>query len=222
MTKAEMENHRATYHALLSQARLALQEGHYDKAVKLASHSLDHVDGMMQYERKYEGREFDSIEAIDIVLRYAPLSFDYHVLDTLEILLKSQRRIDKHASDDLAGNLSDARKLMWKARLLWECLERSPERKQDDLYQALGGDQEQWRSIAGAWEKMGLVHRIPEGSSYRLALSTQLQATVLAKCISCGVVCKAPKATLLEAVVCPKCKTKVMFVFLSREASATK
>ena len=108
LKKSEMEAHRAAYYALIS-ARAALQQGLYHKAIDEASASWEYIDGMMQYERRYESKEFESVEGIDIVLEFAPLVFGFQSLEKLDELLRSQRRIDKHSSDDLAARLDSAR-----------------------------------------------------------------------------------------------------------------
>src|SRR5262245_15059909 len=115
LKKAEMEFHRDEYYALIGSARQALQQGTHVKAIELAVSSWEYIDGMMQFERRYESKTFDSIEGIDIVLNFAPLLFDFEALDRLQLLLRTQRRIDKHASDDLADKLTQARAVMWNA-----------------------------------------------------------------------------------------------------------
>ncbi|MBI3836686.1 MAG: hypothetical protein HY288_01965 [Planctomycetia bacterium] len=217
MKKAEMEDHHRQYDALISQARDAEQGGMYQKAIKLALSSWQYIDGMMQYERKYADRESVDIEGIDIVLSYAPLLFDFVSLDKLESLLKSQRRIEKNASGDLAINLSKARTLMWDAHRLWEYLEHNSESRQDDLYHDLGGDHERWQGIAAVWESVGILCRSPDGGSHRLALYTQMNESALGKCSNCGTVGKAPKAKFLVEINCPKCRTRTFFIILARQ-----
>ncbi len=222
MTKAETEIHREEYHALISKARCAEQEGLYREALDLALSSWDHIDGMMQYERKYDNREFVNVEGIDLVLKYAPFLFDFQSLDRLEALLKTQRRIERNTSEDLSDDLSMARTLMWETHRLWNLLEQNSEWRQDELRPALGGDQDRWRSMSETWEKMGLIRRTPDGRSHRLALYTQMRAAILAKCPSCGAVVKAAKAKLLESVLCPNCRQRVLFVLLLRDPSTSK
>lgn len=219
MKKADMEAHRAKYHALMSEARLAERAGLYRKAIESALASWDHIDGMIQFERKYEGKGFASIPTVEIILRYAPLLLDFQSLDALEILLKNFRRIERDTSDSLADKLARARARMWDNHRLWDHLERHPDIRQNELRRVLGGDQAQWRSVADAWEKMGLLRRTPEGGSYRVALSTRLGEPVPAKCPSCGEVVKAPKAIFLEKTACPECREDVLFVILSREVA---
>ena len=76
MTKAEMEQHSAAYHALMDQVSAAVRGGSYREAVDLAVSSFSHVDGMMQFDKKYGGKETTSVASIDLVLQYAPLMFD--------------------------------------------------------------------------------------------------------------------------------------------------
>ncbi len=206
----------------MGQARSALKDGRHDEAVQIAASSCKYIDGMMQFERKYEDREFSNIEAIDVVLDYAPLLFHSQVLDDLESLLKSQKRIDRDASDDLAGDLSKARTRMWEAYRLWNYIEQNGECRQDELRTALGGNQDQWRSIAESWEKIGLIRRTSESGTYRLSLATRIDAVVMAKCPACGMAVKWTKYKLLDKADCPKCRTKGMFVLLSRAPSTSK
>ncbi len=215
--KAEMEAHRREYYSLMDRARKALAEGSLREAVALAVASWEHVDGMMQYERRYEDKSFDSIEALDLVLKHAPLLFDSRSLEKLETLLKEKRRIARNTSQDLSQNLADARILMWEAHRLWDHLELESDVRQDELRKTLQGEQGRWQKISEAWADMGLILRIPEGPSYRLAFSTRLKELQLAKCASCGVVGNAPKAIFLDEQVCPKCKTRGFFVLLARK-----
>jgi hypothetical protein len=215
VNKAEMQEHHAKYQELMAEARSKEKAGSYRDAIKLALASWDHIDGMMQYRRRYEDVEFRTVEAIDMVLKYAPLLLDFASLDALEWLLKDRRRIEKHTSDSLADSLAEARSLMWDAHRLWDHLEFHPDARQDELREHLGGNQERWRALAAAWETMGLVERVSEGRSYRLALCTRMGKIVPGKCPSCGAVSEAPKAMFLEDTTCPKCGDKVSFVLLA-------
>jgi len=219
MKKAEMEAHRDAYERLMNQARAAQRSGLYRKAIELALSSWDHIDGMMQYERRYSEKEFASIEAIDLVLKYAPLLFDFPSLDALEALLKERKRIERDTTEDLGANLADARALMWDAHRMWEQIEQNPGFRQDELRRTLDGEQETWRSIAEAWEKMGLLGRTPESGSYCLALSTRLGEIVPAKCSACGAIGRGPKAMFLEDTTCAACGTRVPFTLMPSAVS---
>ena len=214
LKKVDMEYHRGQYHTLTASARAALQDGLYGKAVELAGSAWEHIDGMMQYERKYEDRTFDSIEAIEIVLSYAPLLFDFQVLERLELLLRNQRRIDKHASDDLAGKLSDARAVMWDAYRLWNRLEQLSEDPAAEIVLDVGDERGQWRRLFESWERMGVTCRVPDRPSGRPVLRTRMDELALGKCPSCAAVVKARKIRLPDEVPCPKCRAAVNFVIL--------
>ena len=74
---------------------------------KSAGARWDFVDGMMQFERNYEhkdreDKDHEKIEAIDIVLRFAPMLFEHELLNKLEDMLKNQRRIDRNTTEDLS------------------------------------------------------------------------------------------------------------------------
>jgi hypothetical protein len=221
-TKAELEYDRAEYYAWIAKAHAAQQKYLFRQAMELAMSSWDHIDGMMQYERKYESRDSFTIEGIEIVLQYAPLLFDFTRLDKLELLLKNQRRIAKSASDDLADKISKAKALMWEAHRFWNHLERQSVVRQDELRREFGGDLDGWWFISETWEAIGLICRVHDGSSYRLAFSTQMDKPALAKCPSCGTVARAPKRRFLEEIICPKCQAEDYFVILSRESIASR
>lgn len=212
-----MEFDKRTYHARLAAARTAFHSGLFQQAVELAVSSLAHVDGMMQYERKYENRESFTIEAIGMVLQIAPLLLDSVSLDQLEEVLKNQRRIAKYSSDDLSSQLRDANALLMDAHRLWDLLERQVEAKQDNLFQALGGHRDRWRNITDTWESIGLIRRVPVGDSCHLSFMTQMDSPTLAKCPSCGVVVRVSKSRVLNALVCPKCKIENEFVILKSD-----
>ncbi|CAN5520817.1 hypothetical protein BH09PLA1_BH09PLA1_35560 [soil metagenome] len=201
-------------------ARQAERQGLYQHAVQLAVSAWENIDGMMQYRRKYEEAEFKSVSAIDFVLKYAPLIFEFETLNKLDTLLRTQKRIDKHASDDLASSLATAMTEMWANHRLFNFIESNPECRQDSLRSHLGSDQEYWRWVAEAWEKMGLVCRTPEGGSYRLALATRLGQLIDGKCPACGHVDRAPKGMFLEELACPSCAQSVLFVLLGPRISA--
>jgi hypothetical protein len=213
--KVELEAHRDAYEAKMEAARQAEHLGLYQHAVQLAVSAWENIDGMMQYKRKYEDAEFKSIAAIELVLRYAPLLFHFESLAKLESLLRTEKRIDKNASDDLASSVASAMTEMWANRRLFNFIEANPECRQDSLRSHLDGDQEYWRWVAEAWEKMGLVCRTPEGGSYRLALATRMGQLVDGKCPGCGHIDRAPKAMFLEEIACPSCGRAVWFVLLS-------
>ncbi len=218
-TKAELEQQRNQYSALFEKAFAAEGAHLYREAIGYAIASLPFVDGMMQFERKYENHEFRSVETIDILLKYAPLLLHFPSLDELGVLLKSQKRIDKNASDDLATRLDAARQRMWDAHRLWDHLEENPGARQDELRKTLGGDQDAWRTLAETWQRAGILLRTPEGGSYRLSFQTRMHALARAKCPNCGLVARASKSKLLEPQTCPKCRKTAELVLLPDDAT---
>jgi hypothetical protein len=84
--------------------------------------------------------------------------------------------------------------------------------EQETLRLALGGEQERWRAVAEAWERMGLLGRVRAGRTYTLTLSTRMGEVVRGKCPACGRVDEAPKAMFLEPLACGGCRMRVLFV----------
>ena len=209
--KAELELEARQYHALMERARAAQRRGLYQEAIDAAFASLDFVDGMMQYERRFESRTFDSVDGIDLILEWAPLVLGYDYLDRLESLLKEKKRIQKHTSEDLGARLAEARELMWAAYRVWEFLEHHAELNARTAREVLKVDSGAWQAIRSGWLKM----RIADDSRKRgIALATRLGKIVDAKCPACGLVAEAPKAMFLEELACPKCKKNAWFVLV--------
>jgi hypothetical protein len=215
-----MERDYRNYETKMKTARAAHRDGMYRDAVKFALSAWEYIDGMMQYVRRYENQDFVTVEAIDMVLKYAPLLFDYVAIDSLQAMLTVQRRINRDSTGDMGDNLSKARALMWDAHRMWNHIEEHAETRQDELHTVLGGDESRWRSIAEAWEDMGLLQRTPALGSYRLAFITRLGEVVAAKCPSCGEVADAPKAMWLEHTACPRCRAAVLFVIRGKPNQA--
>lgn len=214
-TKAELEFDNTRYREQLSAARNSLQQHDFLEAIRLAVSALPHVDGMMQYDRRWGSKtDFTSIDSIAIILRFAPLVFDSECLDQLAELLKSQRRIDKNTSADLAADLQAAFATMWDAHRLWCRLEHENEVRQDELRQHFGGDQDKWRWICETWEEMGLVRREPANNSYRVSLVSSLETRVRAKCGSCGVTGQADRFHIYQEIQCPKCSVRSFWVVM--------
>lgn len=158
MTKAELDGHRVQYHVEMTQARAAEQSGMYREAVAIAVSCLQYVDGMMQYERKYEDAQFSSIDAIDLVLQYAPILFDMESLDKLESLLKTQRRIAKNISGDLFEKVANARANTWVAHRTWNRFEEASTRHIPPGTATTNADEgDESAAVIELWEKMGVV-----------------------------------------------------------------
>ena len=153
----------------------------YREAIDLAVSSFDHVDGMMQFDKKYAGKETTSVASIDFVLQYAPLMFDVESLERLEKLLRSQKRIAKNVSVELGDQLEKARLLMWEAHRFWHHMEHDLTVREDNVRTILGGDSKQWRSIAKSWADMGLVNRLGVNGHHQLSLVTHPDQPILAK-----------------------------------------
>src|SRR5262245_41640487 len=144
----------AEYHALVNRAKDEISRHSYMPALRSIVQAWDHLAQCMEYEQKHEGREFSNIESIDLALKYAPLVFATYVLDKLQSLLKSKRRIDRDASDDLAAMLADARARLDDARRLWNEIERVPGRNRSAVYESLGQPKRRWEGLIRDWQTM--------------------------------------------------------------------
>lgn len=120
---AELKNAQSAYRRHLQEAMDLRARGDIPQAIKAAKEAWPYINEMMQFEQKSEDREFESVEALDLVLQYAPAIFDKESLDELETLLNDQRRIKRNTKADWVYSLSKARKLMRVACRLRNYLE---------------------------------------------------------------------------------------------------
>lgn len=218
-TKAELQAAQGKYDECLARAREAESQGRFTDAIKCATEAWQHVEAMMQYERKYEDAEFRSLPCIDMVLRVAPLVLHNEALEQLGVLLKSRKSIDKHATDDLAARLTEAGETMGRVYRLWDHIERNAPARQDQLESELGGDQSEWRSICERQETMGFFIRERLGNSFRLCLRAQLDSKVRCKCIKCGAESDREKRSALSAQRCVRCEQVAELVWCSEVSS---
>ncbi|MGE3316577.1 MAG: hypothetical protein AB7O26_15785 [Planctomycetaceae bacterium] len=201
-----MENHRANYHERIVMSRDAEREARYGEAVHLAKSAWKYIDGMMRYERKYLQQEFDSIDAIDIVLQYAPVVFDHESLFELDAFLKKNERIAKQVALDLDAELRAAHRLMGQAVKLWSRLEVDGKIE--------GNHPAELSPIAEAWREMGVVRKLTDHGLDNLEFVTLLNTPARGKCPRCAAVVQATKSKLLEELRCPGCREMVEFVLI--------
>jgi hypothetical protein len=215
MKKAEMEMHDAEYRQRLAVAKYAESDGNFPEAMEAAISAWEHIDGMMQFQSKYEDEKVESVAAIDIVLRYAPLLLEFQKLDTLEQFLGNCRRIERNTTVSPREKLEKARAEMRDNYRLLSYIEKHPDTSQEQFPKEISGSMTSWPLSLEAWIAMGYLQRSSDGSRYRL--TTRMEDRVPAKCTSCGRVVEGPKRVLLNNATCPKCKSKVTFVLLSTQ-----
>jgi hypothetical protein len=215
-TKSQLERAYSSHNAAMADARIAELQRDFQQGVKFAGIAIHHLDGMIQYEKRYLGRaHFDTVDSIDFVLQYAPLIFSFQALDKLADVLKSQRRIEKSIDSDIQAGIADARALMLDAHLLWCHLDN-----QSDIYwretSILSNlSRNSWRALLDAWTQIGLLRHITVEGATLLGWGTRLSEEVLAKCSSCGMVCDDIKMQFMQDFKCKKCHATVPFVLLS-------
>lgn len=211
-SKAELEIDACQHTALMNETRMLHASGKILPSVRMAVSAWPHVDGMLQYERRFGDRQATrAIDSIDFVLSYAPVTFDAEALTELEGLLKSQRRIVKSASTDLVQRLVDAKTLMWSAYSVWTHLERYEGFDLQELESVLGHDI-RWHGVVQTWQHLGMVVCIDAGGRQIVRLATQLNGSLLACCGQCGVRRPMLLTEYLAPIDCQACGCSTFFV----------
>lgn len=217
-TKSELAESEGRYELHRELAVQAERTRNYTLALTECELAWQYVGEMMQFRRKYEDKTFASVPCIDQALRLAPLLLRSSTLDALQRLLKSEKSIDKHATDDLAQRLLQAREQLRRAYVAWNLIERTPGFLQSRLQGSLGGVQDQWRALMERWESMGMIMRQPESNSYRLWHTTNMDDRVRAKCPRCGATITGPKRAFLKQQACPSCKREAVHVITEQSS----
>lgn len=215
MAKADLQADQTAYDAILSMAREAERAGLYGEALEHATRAWPHLEGMMQFERRWEGAEFRSVPCIDLVLRLAPPLLHERALNALGELLKARKSIDRHASDDLAARLRLAREQLQLAYRLWRQLETAPSTPQVSLGVVLGAPQSVVLETLDRWVEMGIAARAGVGSSLEISLSVDLGRPTLAKCPVCGTTHTLPRRQAVAATDCPDCNQRTELTLLA-------
>jgi len=216
-TKAELESASRHYHHYLVAAKTAIQAGNIFAAIQNSVASLSSIDGMMQFERKSNQREFNSIETIELILTYSPVIFDSESLDRLADVLKSQKRIDKNASADIAKNLKTARQQLNNSYQLWLHLLQFPNHTIEAAMENVGAPKEWLTWLVQYWEMQGYARRIELTGKTHVQVMLPQDEIVSAKCPGCGVVGNGKKWQFWNTNTCPKCKHQVVFVMIKKQ-----
>jgi len=222
LKKADLERHRDEYYRLIAAANEQMDRGHVFDAIKCAVASWQYLDGMMRYENRFQGREFDNVECVEIVLGSAPYFLDFESLDALEDLLKTQRRIEKNTAHNLADKLAAARKVLSAAHTGWNLLANCDDLVESQFRRQIKIDDKSYDRLIGIWESNEVITitMTMTENTRRLRLTTRMRKRTCGKCPACGTVAHAPKAKFLDNVECPKCRESVVFVLLNRDVRA--
>jgi hypothetical protein len=219
-TKAELESDWNQYHRLQQLAKETIAAGRYADAIRLAVDAWPFIDGMMQFGRRFKSIEFETVDAIELVLNYAPALFDIDALDRLEELLTRQKRIDRLAAEDLAQRLLEARAALQCAYRLWSAIEDHGTLNRSAFLAIWTASEKQLHAVADAWVRMNVITLVGNSESSGLSFTTRMDLTTHGKCETCGAVAKAPKAKFLEEQKCPRCNKISGFVILEPVALA--
>lgn len=212
MKKSELQEHSEEYHRRMQIASTAEANGYYREAIDWAISAWPFIDGMMQFERRYNEKDFYGIDAIDLVLRYAPLILSLEKLDRLDELLRERKRIEKHTEEDVTAKVVAARQQVSQNHRLWCYLEANPGTRQNDLVERLGGRKRDWDQVIQGWLKMSLVTADCNDGFTKLSLRTRMGQVVKARCPCCGCISEGPKGIFLDSTRCLECHQDVLFV----------
>jgi hypothetical protein len=204
-TKTELQQDQADYDRLHAAAHDAVARADFDAALDHCIESLKHVAGMMQFEKRWENRQFRSVETIDLLLRYAPVLQRRDCLDALATVLDTDRRIDRLASADLASLLVEAESRIRRVSQLIDLFSDLGQVEPQTLAARYGGADEEWRALAATLEHVNYLTKVQTGDRVELRRRTNLARPVAGKCRHCGTIALASFGELLDCLVCRSC-----------------
>lgn len=212
-SKGDLAQARTAYVGEATAAAVALANGRYKDALRLALGTLDDVDAMIQYRAKYEKTEVTSVETIDLILRYAPLLLDTAAIDELASVLKRYKRIDRVIPADLASETVQARRRTEIACNLHSIIRREGHIAVSRLLEQLPADERPiGKAILLEWLSMGIATKQADASESMIELTTVMARPARGVCFSCGAEVTAPKRLLAQGGTCPGCRKKSIFV----------
>jgi hypothetical protein len=214
-TKAALEIAAERYSQLHEAAAQLAEKRDFLGAVNCASESLHLIPPMMQFERKYNSREFDSVETIDLILTFAPPLFLIDALDKVGEVLGEFRAIERNTDADMASKLSHARSVMQMARGLWTLAERKEAFTSDDAWEQFGGNDEVAMSVVQVWTDVRAIIPTATTPPLQWRLVSPFHDNCRCKCPSCGATGKGLLQFAMQETICPGCKNGVTFVILS-------
>ncbi len=209
-TKAELEIEYKSFHSLAEQTKASISAHEYSAAIALGLKSFEFIDGMIQYERKYEDKENPSHPTIKAVLTFAPVVFGWKAIDEVEALLNSTRRIEKNSNEDWRQRIADSRQLQKRALHLWSSMLS----QETYLPEAIEVSRKDRQFILKSWEEMGFTTTSGSVAENVLVLASSKMERTRAKCMHCGEVAVSTKEKFLSEVKCPRCSMLTLFVML--------
>ncbi len=208
-----MQEHHAHYLSRMADANEKRRLGFYRDAIRLSKSAWDDIDGMLQFDKKYNERQHTEVSAIDMVLWCAPPLLDFASLIAVNTKLDDCKRIVRELPD-YSSLLAQSNLNLQAYFQLWTFLEQNGEVLQSELRSRLGEDQDGWREKCEIWEKIGVVRRVPVRNSYHVNLLTRFGKVVSAKCPNCGKTAEAPKSMFFDKLICDSCQVQEYFVIL--------
>ena len=210
-----MEEHWRQYATFMKQSHDAEKQVDFSHVVRHAEASWEHIDGMLRHANQHDGQSENELDGIALVLRYAPVLFDYEVLGRLEQFLAGKRRITKSSSSDLNGDLAEAHACMWRAHVVWDELERQRQWQVDTLRQKFSGSDDEWCHIIGTWKSMNAIVMLSAKGVAYVALATRMDDAIVAKCPHCGRPARRTKSESLASTHCETCRRAGIFVHIA-------
>lgn len=201
-TKAELEWQCNTFNTISSQAELAYTEGKLTVSIDFALQSLQFIDGMIQFEKRFKKSEVIQQPTLKLILVNAPIIFRFQAINDVEEFLNRTKRVEKNSSIDWRKMIEEARRLLDSALHLWQLIETESDINCVDRIGRV--------YLLNAWERMGVVTHQLQGYSITSAMNARYRA----KCFGCGQVFDSNKDSLLSEMSCPVCKTMQYFVIL--------
>lgn len=204
MAKLDLAVAKEEYHLLVERASTAERAGDAPGAIRFARNAWQHVVDMMKYEQKYETGTFRSLPCIDIVCRLAPPLLDGEALEELGGLLKTNRSIDRVASDDLADRLRQARDELAAFHRLYALIESRSGVTATEVQALLGGDLG-WDARLGQARQLRTVRVGSHDKANAVEATGNSEALVTGWCVRCGLECILPLCDFLTLSRCTSC-----------------
>lgn len=205
MRKAELEEHHDQYLAKEARIQEMVRDRQFPPVFAVCVESFPHLVPAMKYRKRVGiAPEAPEFSAFSVICKYAPVLFEHAFIEALRDFVLGTRQLARHENGYLQA-CEAALELEETSRAIWNHLERNPDTFQRDICTQANITQETARSILEVWEYLGVIVRVPEGSTCRFRFRTRLDAETTGVCHSCGVRGKGVKELFLRPISCQRC-----------------
>lgn len=210
--KSELEDSASAYAGFLLKVNSDVIRGDHPQIISTVIGSLPHVVGMLQFEKKYQGRQFASVEIIDLGITSAVCQLDSSFFKSLEAFLTEQKLLSKLLTADPWEGFALGTSQLATACQAWGYLDSHSPCAIQELYHICNDQTKLVDWLVYSWEQNYLVARHIANDTQFVSTFLHPDEKVTGQCPYCGASGSGKRHLFWTETNCPRCNTPVCFV----------